>query len=159
MPAKNTTTALMAAMRRELTSGYQSIAFDEHIKTVRVLVSVVLECAVQRIHLLGSGGNEQIAHSTFLDLGEQLAGGIEVEANRHVRIFLHVLLTDGGQGLSQGGGSEDCQLDGLGSLNGLFLNNRLSAMTRTRRNASNFFIFGFPFLMWVFYLIEILLRR
>ena len=49
-------------------------AVQQLIQTVRVLVGVVLERAVECVHLLGRCGDEYVAVRAFLDLGEQIAG-------------------------------------------------------------------------------------
>ena len=68
---------------------------------------------VQLVHLLLTGGEEEVAVRALLNLGLQGAGGIEVEAERHAGVLCCVVLGDGVQGLGQGSCGEDDQLDGL----------------------------------------------
>ena len=68
--------------------------------------------AVQLVHLLLTGGDEQVAVRAFLDLGLEGAGGVEVEAEGHLRVFCRVGLTDGGEGLGEGCGGKHDQLHG-----------------------------------------------
>ena len=55
--------------------------------------------AVQLVHLLLTGGDEQVAVRAFLDLGLEGAGGVEVEALKVTPGVLgRVDLADGGEG-------------------------------------------------------------
>ena len=86
---------------------------DDEIKPVGVLLGITDEAAVHGVHLLGGGGDEQIAVRALLDLGEQLAGGIEVIGNGHVGIILLVHFLELVHGLRHGGGGEHDQLHRL----------------------------------------------
>ena len=86
-------------------------AGHDPVKTVRILAGIVLEAAVERVHLRGSGGDEQVAVCALLDLGEQLAGGIEVVGDGDLGRGGLVKLRDLGQSLRHGGGGEHDQLD------------------------------------------------
>lgn len=68
--------------------------------------------AVQLVHLLLTGGDEQVAVRAFLDLGLEGAGGVEVEAEGHVGVLGRVNLADGGEGLGEGCGGKHDQLHG-----------------------------------------------
>ena len=88
-------------------------AVQQLIQTVRVLVGVVLERAVQRVHLLGRCGDEYVAVRALLDLGEQVAGGGKVERQGDVRVNRLVVLCNLVQGLGHGGRRKDGQLYGI----------------------------------------------
>ena len=68
--------------------------------------------AVQLVHLLLTGGDEQVAVRAFLDLGLEGAGGVEVEAEGHAGVLGRVDLADGGEGLGEGCGGKHDQLHG-----------------------------------------------
>ena len=68
----------------------------------------------QSIHLLGRGGDEQVALRALVDLREQGTGGIEVERQGHAGVFFFVQGFDFGQGLGHGGGCEHRQFHVLG---------------------------------------------
>ena len=83
------------------------------IQTVRVLVGIVLERAVECVHLLGCCRDEHVAVRAFLDLGEQVAGGGKVERQGDVRVNALVVLCDPVQGLGHGGRRKYGQLCGI----------------------------------------------
>ena len=56
---------------------------------------------VQLVHLLLTGGEEEVAVSALLDLGLESTGGIKVEAEGDARVLGRVVLGDGVQGLGQ----------------------------------------------------------
>ena len=84
---------------------------DDEVKPVGIFLRVADEAAVHRVHLRGSGGDEQVAVCALLDLGEQLAGGIEVVGDGDLGRGGLVKLRDLGQSLRHGGGGEHDQLD------------------------------------------------
>ena len=92
---------------------YPQGAEKQLIQTVRVLVGVVLERAVECVHLLGRCGDEYVAVRAFLDLGKQVAGGGKVERQGDVRVNRLVVLCDPVQGLGHGGRRKDGQLCGI----------------------------------------------
>ena len=69
--------------------------------------------AVQLVHLLLTGGDEQVAVRTLLDLGLEGSGRVKVEAEGHAGVLCRVGLGNGVQGLGQGGGSKNDQLHAL----------------------------------------------
>ena len=85
-------------------------------KVQPVLVHIGRSGDVQLVHLLLTGRDEQIAIRALLDLGLEGAGGVEVEAEGHARVFCRVGLTDGGEGLGEGCGGKHDQLHALGCL-------------------------------------------
>ena len=86
---------------------------DDEVKPVGVLLGITDEAAVHGVHLLGGGGNEQVAVRALLDLGEQLARGIKVIGNGHVGIVLLVHFLELVHGLRHRGGCEHDQLHRL----------------------------------------------
>lgn len=86
-------------------------AREEHVQTVGVLLGVILERAVELVHLLGGGGDEQVTDGALLDLLIERTGGVIVEDERHILVIGHVLFTDGVEGLGEGGGGEHGQRD------------------------------------------------
>ena len=88
-------------------------AAQQLVQTVRVLVGVILERAVECVHLLGRCGDEYVAVRAFLDLGEQVAGGGKVERQGDVRVNRLVVLRNLVQGLGHGGRRKDGQLCGI----------------------------------------------
>ena len=94
-------------------------AFGIH-KVQALGVSLSGSGAVQLVHLLLTGGEEQVAVRTLLDLGLEGSGRVKVEAEGHAGVLCGVGLGNGVQGLGQGGGSKNDQLHALagGSLRG-----------------------------------------
>ena len=88
-------------------------AVQQLVQTVRVLVGVILERAVECVHLLGCCRDKHVAIRAFLDLGEQVAGGGKVERQGDVRGNRLVVLCDPVQGLGHGGCRKDGQLCGI----------------------------------------------
>ena len=90
-----------------------AVGHDE-VKTVGVLVLVVNEAAVHGVHLLGGGGDEQVAVSTLADLGEELARGVKVVGDVDVGGNFLVHLGDLRQSFGHGGSGEDDKINALG---------------------------------------------
>ena len=99
-------------------------ALQHEVEPVGVLLRVA--GYVERVHLLGSGGNEQIAFRTLLDLGLQRAGGVEVVSDGHAGIGGLVHGLDLRHRLGHRGGGEDDELDLFRRGRGLFGGSRLS---------------------------------
>ena len=111
--------ALVAALRHtEDDLVFQQVHAGGGVHEVQTVgVHVGRSGDVQLVHLLLTGGEEEVAVGALLDLGLESTGGIEVEAEGDARVLGRVVLGDGVQGLGQGGSGEDDELDALaGSL-------------------------------------------
>ena len=67
----------------------------------------------QLIHLFWTGGEEQVADSSLLDLSFQSSRRVKIKNQRDVRLCLLVFLRNLLQRLRQAGGGEYCQLGGF----------------------------------------------
>ena len=127
-------------------------AGHQQILALGVLLGIILQRTIQSVHLLGSGGNEQVTYGPLLDLGQQLAGGIKVEADPYVFVFSHVLVTDGGEGLREGGCGKHRQLYGFIILFAVFAAAGHQAQSHDQRQEQGNKLFhrGFSFLTFVY---------
>jgi len=109
--------ALVAALRHtEDDLVFQQVHTGGGVHEVQTVgVHVGRSGDVQLVHLLLTGGEEEVAVSALLDLGLESTGGIKVEAEGDARVLGRVVLGDGVQGLGQGGSGEDDELDALAS--------------------------------------------
>ena len=83
--------------------------------------------AVQLVHLLLTGRDEEVAVCALLDLGLEGARRIKVEAEGHIGVLSGVSLADSSQGLGQRGG---CKNDEFYRLTGSFGGSRLRGCGR-----------------------------
>ena len=92
-------------------------ALQHEVKPVGVLFRVAGR--IELVHLLGSGGDEQVAVRTLLDLSLERAGGVEVAGDGHTGVCGLVQALDLRHRFGHGGGGEDDELDLFGG-GGLF---------------------------------------
>ena len=112
-------------------------AVQQLVQTVRVLVRIVLEAAVERVHLLRCGGNKNVAVRALPDLAEQVAGGGEVEGQGNILVDRLVVLCDLVQRLGHGGRREHGQLGRLRRLGVLCTVRRLRSLTAAEKRGQH----------------------
>ena len=85
----------------------------EHIVLAVGVAALGIQGAVQGVHLLGSGGDEEVAVGPLLYLGLERAGGVEVEDQLHIGgcLFIHTGYLV--EGFGHGGGGKDDELHTL----------------------------------------------